>query len=92
MYFYSDNSVNDFNPSHFDPSRVDSTKQCLKHFENSLTLTFISMNTTSVSEKVQVNKELTICERKIKWWMNQSNFNQSDYSQGCLRLKRLWSK
>ena len=90
MYFYSDTSVSDFTHP-IDFTRMNSTKKCLEHFSNLLTLTFILRESKDPLEKIQVTKEITICERKIKWWSHQPNYSHVEYMRGCEDLKKKWS-
>jgi len=90
MYFYSDTSVKDNFTHHIDFSRVNSTSQVLKHYENLLTLEFFLKSPKDFNEKRDIEKEILICERKIKWWKEQWNFSQEDFLKGVNDLKRKW--
>lgn len=69
---------------------MNSTKKCLEHYSNLLTLTFLLKSSKDTREKMQVTKEMGICERKIKWWMRQHNFSHEEYVRECVKLKSMW--
>lgn len=68
---------------------LDAVKGYLKHYGNLLFLTFMHNNGTT-AEKMQAAKELTICERKLKWWENHPNFVAIEARRGVEALKRDW--
>jgi hypothetical protein len=74
MFFYSDTarydgpSVNVFN---YKPETV--TRKYLEHFDNYLFLNVLSKEGT-FQERGQVEKELPICARKMKFWEQHPNF------------------
>jgi hypothetical protein len=70
---------------------LDAVKGYLKHYENQLYLTFISQKGT-FQEKQQAQKELVICERKLKWWQNHPNFEQAPALRGVEALKKSWNR
>ena len=88
-YFYSDTSSNDYNPSLI--NRLNPNNQYKKHLENHFFLKFILLRSDSIIEKAQANKELTICERKLTFWSNKPNFDQTIANQHNRELKSLWS-
>jgi hypothetical protein len=68
---------------------LDPTQQYLKHYDNSLILKLFHTKGT-VLEKIQAAKELTICERKMKFWERQEGFSQENATLGCSQLKKKW--
>jgi len=70
---------------------LDATKLYLGHFENSLMLKFFLANGTT-KEKADASRELVICERKMKFWERQQNFDQAKATEGTNLLKLNWSK
>lgn len=52
---------------------MNATKAYLRHFENFLFLDFI-LNNGDYNERQQARKELTICERKMRFWEKHPNF------------------
>lgn len=90
MIFYSESTQ----PIDFrvDITKINATKKSLEHYSNYIILTKMLSCGKYVAETVQINKELTICERKINYWKRQYNFSQNDFERGCLELKQLWSK
>lgn len=91
MYFYSDTSVKDnLTQGTIDFSRVNSTQQSLKHYENLLTLEFFLKSPKDFNDKRNIEKEILICERKIKWWSQQWNYSQEEFLKGVEKIKRQW--
>lgn len=70
--------------------RWNANKGWLKHYENSLTLTFIVHATKDRVEKAQAQKELDIADRKMKFWENHPNFEKAVVIRGAEELKRKW--
>ncbi len=70
-------------------SEMDGTKQYLKHFENKLYLTFIASSGTQ-GEKWQAEKELVICERKMKFWEKHPNFTKERAQAGMEKAIKSW--
>ena len=65
----------------------------LEHFANKLYLNFVAKHKdTSFVEKAQANKELEICERKLKYWTHHPNYDQDVVTRGCEQEKRNWEK
>lgn len=89
MFFYSDLNREKYSGT-IDFSRVNSTIKCLEHYSNLLTLEFILKSSEDFLEKCQVEKEIEICHRKIKWWERQYNFSQVEFSKEVVKLKRKW--
>lgn len=88
MYFYSDTPTarsGNVIPYH----RMKANENYLRHYDNYLFLSFISIKGT-MQERHQVAKELTICERKLKWWANHGNFVQEEVKRGVAELKHKW--
>ena len=85
-FFYSD----DKEPFTGSLEDINWTKAYLNHYDNYLYLNFISTNTKDRVEKVQACKELTICERKLKFAERQGGFNKQAAEEGIFERKRKW--
>jgi hypothetical protein len=83
--FYSDERL-PFS-GHIDYTRVDATKKYLEHYSNSLVLTVMVREGV---EKHQALKELTACERKMRFWETKPNFDRDRMVRGCQELKSQW--
>lgn len=89
--FYSD-AKEPFTGS-IDPDKLDAVAGYLRHYSNLLALTFMASHAgTTVIEKAQARKELTICERKLKWWERLPRYDQKAALLGVEALKRDWAK
>lgn len=64
----------------------------LRHYDNLLTLEFIAQKSRDAREKIQVNKEVEICRRKLAWWERHPNFELAAVTRGIEELKRKWEK
>mgnify|MGYP006271413301 CR=1 FL=1 len=62
-----------------------------RHYSNSLMLKFFLMN-GSTREKIQAQKELTICERKMKHWESHVNFDKKKSVEIAEDLKKNWMR
>ena len=65
FFIYSDNEPR---ATGGPPSDIDPVFFYLKHYENYLFLKFIANNSDKTLEKLQAQKELLICDRKIEYW------------------------
>lgn len=75
MFFYSDTAPRSnvqVNVWNFKPETV--TRAYLTHFDNFLFLNVLSKEGT-FQERGQVEKELPICLRKMKFWEQHPNFD-----------------
>lgn len=72
-----------------DFTKLDATAGYLRHYANLLTLDFFYMHGTR-AEKQQAAIEITICERKLKWWSNLPQFDMQKAAQGTAALKCQW--
>lgn len=72
-----------------DLSRVNATKVYLGHYSNQLYLHFMQNNGTR-EEKRQADKELIICERKMKYWEKHHNFDSALAVAGMAKAKKEW--
>lgn len=73
MYFYGDNSA--VGAFQGDVWKMDAKKHYLTHFDNYLFLSVLSKEGT-FQERGQVEKEMAICERKLKFWEQHPNFDK----------------
>lgn len=71
MYFYGEQSDTKFDG---DISRVNGSKVYLRHFDNYLFLNFVSQRGTR-AERAEVEAEILICERKMKFWERHPRFD-----------------
>jgi hypothetical protein len=74
-----------------DMSKIDATKCYLNHYGNKLYLSFVAKNGTQ-NEKWQAEKELIICERKLKYWERHRNFIGSAAVAGMEKLNKQWRR
>lgn len=88
MFFYSDEG-GPHNGS-FNVGQLDPTAQYIKHFENSLFLTFMAVNGTLI-EKHQASKELAICEKKMKFWKKFHSFDGKKADLMSIEAKKKWA-
>ena len=70
---------------------LNATKQALRHFENSLYLTFM-MQKGNFAERAQASRELTIAEKKVEYWKKQKSFDREEFLRGCEKLKNSWQR
>lgn len=77
------------NSKPFNPDDFDSNAQYMKHYENSLLISFFLQNGTT-QEKISAQKQLDICSRKMKYWASQPSFK---FQQSCTDMnnaKKKW--
>lgn len=75
----------------FNPAKCNANDQWLKHFKNSLYLSFMLKHGNRV-ERHQASKELVICERKMAYWSRQPHFVQRKSQEDAIRAKKEWSR
>lgn len=73
------------------PNTSNPNRPYRKHLENYYYLLFMSEN-GSPAEKHQAQKELLICERKLKWWKAQPAFSIEQAGRDTQELKRQWKR
>lgn len=88
MFIYS-NETEPFTGT-IDFTRVNSTRQYLKHFDNLLTLEFIQQETKDRGERVQCEREMEIARRKMRYWERMPNFSRDEMVRGIAKLKEKW--
>lgn len=71
--------------------RINATAQALKHFENSLYLTFMQQN-GDAKEKRDAGRELSIAAKKIDFWKKMPSFDHDEFVRGCERVKKSWRR
>jgi hypothetical protein len=69
--------------------KMDGTKAYLRHYDNKLYLAFIAKN-GSQTERWQAEKELVICERKMRFWEKHPNFVGEAARQGMEQANKAW--
>jgi hypothetical protein len=84
---YDESSLKTF--SNIRISDIDGTKAYLKHFENQLYLSFMAKH-GSRDERWQAERELVICERKMRYWEKHPRFIGEDARRGMEALKKNW--
>lgn len=89
MFFYSDISVRTGTPVNV--ASMNATKAYLRHYDNMLFLDFMAKNGTRI-ERVQADREMAICRRKMQFWERHPNFSKEEASRGCIVAKRNWSQ
>jgi hypothetical protein len=67
------------------PNRI-----ALKHYNNLKYLTFMHQR-GNTREKIQAAKELTICERKLQWAYNHTNFDHTQFLTEKQQIDKDWS-
>jgi len=72
----------------FDASRCDANKCARTHLHNYFYLKFLLLNSDDAREKIQANKELVVCERKLQFWQRQATFNQRQYELDVAKYKK----
>ncbi|MBX5130746.1 hypothetical protein HJB53_30110 [Rhizobium lentis] len=70
-------------------NNMDGTKAYLRHYESKLTLCFFATY-GSPHERWQAEKELKICERKLRFWENHPNFVGQLAREGMEKLNNDW--
>lgn len=85
---YSDQK--DEPPKNVPYEKWNAVKGYLKHFENSLYLSFLLANSHNRAEKAQASKELTHAEKCMERWKSHPNYDQARVNEGCQKLKSDW--
>lgn len=70
-------------------ARMNGTAAYLRHYGNKLYLSFIAANGTR-DEKWQAEKELKICEKKLRFWEKHPNFIGEEARRGMEKLNKDW--
>ena len=76
--------------SGFNPAKCNATKVYMTHYSNYLYLTFMVLKGDRI-ERHQATKELDICERKLKYWSRQGNFDFGQAEKLMVREKKKWA-
>lgn len=72
--FYDEGNTRGFP---IDTSRMNPNSQWANHSYNHFVLKHIYLTSTDPREKMQASKEISIAERKMKFWERQRGFLQS---------------
>jgi hypothetical protein len=78
----------------FHPSialRMDPTRQYLKHYDNLMYLTWIRTYSDRPLERYRANKEISVCERKLKYWSERAGYDAVLSLRGVDQIKRRWT-
>ncbi len=90
MWFYSDTGPR--GPMNIGLlMRLDPNDQYRKHLENWFFLKFVIMNSTIRVEVWQANKELGICDKKLKYWEHNYRFDDKKKLKDIDELKKKWN-
>lgn len=89
MLIYEEHPIRTTKP--FRVEDYDATAQYVTHFSNSLLLKFFHTKGTR-EEKQQAARELTICERKMKFWQRAPNYSQQAALTAIDKLNKTWQK
>jgi len=74
----------------FDMSKAKATEHYMRHYCNSLYLSFMMKNGT-MKERSEASNELAIAERKMKFWKNHHNFEQEVATRASIEAKKQWA-
>ena len=86
---YNENERYNGPPISYD--KINANRSYLRHYENSLFLSFMLKNGTT-EEKRQASKELNICQRKMERMEKHRNFDWDKVLPEIEKLKKLWVK
>lgn len=89
-YIYDDSSTFAGPPRRLDSA--DGTARWLEHFSNSLILNAFLQRAGTPSEKAQIQKEMSICERKMAFWRRHPRFVQKTASDEAQKLRSAWAQ
>lgn len=82
--------------SHAGPPRrlenADATRHWLQHFSNSLILSLICQVSTDAREKIQVGREMQICQRKMAFWERHPRYLPQTAQTEATKLRRAWAQ
>ena len=87
MYFYSDTAPRE--ALNINIGAINSSQAYLRHFDNYLFLNFVAKK-GPFQERAAVEKEIIICERKLKFWQRQPNFDEKLVRKETERLIKNW--
>lgn len=89
MFFYSE-TREPFDGSTVSYHKMNAVKGYLRHYDNLMYLQFIVANSDRAGERQQALKEITICEKKLKWWQQHLNYDHAEAMRGVDKIKRNW--
>lgn len=72
-------------------NKINANRSYLRHYENSLLLSFMLKNGTT-EEKRQASKELDLCQAKMERMEKHANFDWEQVLPEIEKLKKLWAK
>lgn len=92
MFVYNEKEFAFASKGGFDPSRYDATEYYMTHYDNFLQLCFFQENSESFSfsERAQIEKEINIAKRKMKYWSRQENFDKGKSAQLREKSNKVW--
>lgn len=87
MIFYSDSSEK--KAGRFNSENAPAVEKYLEHYANFLVLQDIANKHYAPYEmRMQAEREMAICERKLLFWTRHANFVQEKASDGANKLLR----
>ena len=89
MFCYSDSAPRSSTPVNV--WAMNATKAYMTHYANFLFLDFI-MNHGTYAEQQQARKELTICERKLRFWAKHPNYEAEIVRREKEKLHVAWKR
>lgn len=76
----------------FNPEAVNVTAHYLKHFSNLMILELFYSEPRNIVEKLQLEKEMKIANKKMEFWRKFRHFDVKEAEQGIKEIKRQWNK
>ena len=87
MIIYSESSIK--TPGRFNSDAAPAVEKYLEHYANFLVLQDIANGHYAAYEmRMQAEREMAICERKLFFWSHHKNFVQEKASDGASKLLR----
>lgn len=90
MFLVYNDDLNPRKGGSFSMPDINPNDMYLKHFENSLYLTFIHTNSQDFHEKHRAAKELEIAARKMKYWERMQTFDLPTLVPRLEAAKAVW--
>lgn len=92
-YFcYPDNEVRGVGGSRTPYHAQKATENWLRHFENSLYLTFLVKAETDFAARARAQKELGVAANKMEYWQKHPNFELARARLLSEPMKKMWER
>ena len=91
MFFYSD-KPEPFSGNVVPYERQNANVAYMRHYDNYLYLNFVMQFSGSHTEVHQAQKELAICERKLRHWYQHRNFQLAAVLPLIEKAKKQWQQ